>query len=60
MFDRVDGQVDVEVGPVKMVWLGTVESEDRLDWGALEPRVLLEGQEQLSFVEQQTKMSLAR
>src|ERR1022692_202306 len=36
-----------------MVWLGPVESEDRLDWGALEPRVLIERQEQLSLVEQQ-------
>jgi hypothetical protein len=53
VFDRVDGQIDVEVGPVKMVWLGPVESEDRLVWGALEPRVLIEGQEQLSLVEQQ-------
>jgi hypothetical protein len=53
MFDRVDGQFDVQVGPVKMVWLGPVESEDCLDRSALEPRVLIEGQEQLPLVEQQ-------
>jgi hypothetical protein len=41
-----------------MVWLGPVESEDRLDRRALEPRVLLEGQEQLSLVEQQPEAVL--
>ena len=50
VFNRVDGQVNVEVGPVEMAGSRLLEPYDRLDRGSLEPRVLLEGQEQLSLI----------
>jgi hypothetical protein len=36
VFNRVDGQVDVEVGPVEMAGSRLLESYDRLDRGSLD------------------------
>ena len=46
VLDRVDGQIDVEVGPTKVSRRRPLKAEDRLDRGALEPREIFERQEQ--------------
>src|SRR5579859_669909 len=56
--DRVDRQVDVEIGPVKMPWRRPLKPQNRLYRGSLEPGEVLERQEQLTAVEQQPEAVL--
>ena len=60
VLDRVDGQIDVEVGPTKVSRRRPLKAEDRLDRGALEPREIFEPQEQLASVEQQPEAVLGK
>jgi len=55
MRDGLDVKIDVEVGPVEMMWLRTLDMEDRAHGCVLKPRELLECEEVLRFVQQQPK-----
>ncbi len=55
MLDGLDSQVNIEVGPMEMVWLGPLDMENGLYRGALEPGKLTEWEKQLSIVEEKPK-----
>ena len=42
MFDRVDGEIDIQVGPGEMMRLGSFDMQDRLNGRPFEPRKFLE------------------
>lgn len=50
MLDRVDGEVNVELGPVKVAGGRSLELQDRLDRRLLESGELLEWREQLAAI----------
>jgi len=46
-------EIDVEIWPVKVVWLRTLDMEDRAHGCVPEPREVLEREEVLCLVQQQ-------
>jgi hypothetical protein len=52
VLDRVDGDVDVELRPMKMPRRWPLNPKDGPDGSTLEPWELVKGQEQLTAVEQ--------
>src|SRR5262249_37167164 len=53
MLDRINRQVDVEIGPVEMIRRQPVNTSELCNRRIAEPRELLEREKQLSLVEQQ-------
>ena len=53
MFDGLHRKIDIELGPVEVVVLRPHNIEDLRYWRALEPREVLERQEQLSIVKEE-------
>src|SRR6516225_6142135 len=49
MLDGFHRQVDVQVGPVEMAGVGSLDIHDGGDWRLLEPRKVLKRQEELAF-----------
>ena len=58
MLDRVDGEVNIEIGPTQMLWCWALEVHDRVHSGLFEPREMIEGEKQLAAVEQQPEAVL--
>ena len=58
VLDRVDGEVDIEIGPTQMLWCRALEVQDRVQRGLSEPRETIEGEKQLAGVEQQPEAVL--
>lgn len=52
MLDRIDGEIDVEHGPMKVSRVRSLNADDRVNRRVAEPGKLVEGQEQLLIVEQ--------
>jgi len=55
MRDRLDVKIHVEIRPVEVVWLRTLDMKDRPHGRVSEPREILECEEVLCLVEQQPK-----
>jgi len=58
MFNRVDGQIDIEIRPVEVSRARSLQPKYGLDRSALEPREVFEGQKQLVIVQQQPEPML--
>lgn len=58
MLDGVDREVYVEVWPVEVVGMWPFDVQDRGHGGGLEPWELLEGQEQLSLLQEEPEAVL--
>jgi len=52
VINRVNMKINVQIRPVKMVWMGPFHVHDRLDRGVPEPREELKGQEPLAVVQE--------
>lgn len=52
VLDRVEREIDVKLWPMQMTGRWPLEPQDRVDWGALEPREFVEGNEQLAIVDE--------
>ena len=55
MRERLDVKIDVELGPIEVVWLRTLDMKDRAHGRVSEPREVPECQEVLGFVQQHPK-----
>ena len=53
MIDRCHGQIDIQIGPVKMIFAQRFHMTDLRDGGAFEPRKVLERQQFFIAFEQQ-------
>jgi len=53
MCDRLDVKIDVEVRPIEVVWLRTLDMEDPAHGCVSEPGEVLECEEVLRLVQQQ-------
>lgn len=58
MLDRVDGEVDVEVGPGQVARRRPLELQDRGDRRLSEPGELIEGEEEFAAIDEQPKAVL--
>ena len=58
MLDRVDGEVNIEIGPTQMLWCWALEVQDRVYGGLFEPRETIEREKQLAAIEQQPEAVL--
>jgi hypothetical protein len=55
VLDRIHMKIDVEIGPVQMMGLEALHIQDGADGGPSKPRKPVEGQEQLTIVEEEPK-----
>jgi hypothetical protein len=53
MIERLDGQIDVQVRPVQVMWRGELDVRELPDRGVPEPREILERQKPFAFADEQ-------
>ena len=53
VLDGIDGEVDIEIGPIQMIFAWPLELEHRFDRCIHEPGELIKGHEKLAVVDQQ-------
>lgn len=58
MLDGLDREVHIEVGPVQMVGMGQLDVQQLSHRNILEPREILEGQEQFPALDQEPESML--